>query len=1001
MKKVRIKVLPKAGGGVEVNNKLFNGNQTGFPTKFGEFSEEGPEVRKQLNGVPVEDANLEAEKGETMIMNQGGIPAQFKIGGKPHSQGGTPLQAPDGSFVFSKTKEMKIKDPTILAQFGVTAKSAVPADIAKKYDVNNYRKTLGDKNSSDLDKKTAEMMISNYNLKLAKLGLVQESMKGFPQGIPAISMPYIETMGINPAEFAATQGQQEQVNPDMNAKFGGGLPKAQWGKQQPTWQEISTGQPSYSRRPMSDGSKNNPFELPEVEVVGKSKKKVAGFSSLDVSQPRMSSKEKEARFAANPDTKDAYATYYKALHSGKASDMMAAADALDAFDVPNSVGWLPWTDQDKVQDLAGILREKAATVGKKTISAAEQTAQYAKKAKDAYDIVSYQMNKFPEGSIERLQKQGELNEIAKYHPVYKHNSPYIPGELTGTEPIVYSNNEINAINSIANKYPESLVQIIKKNTKAKVPSEKEKIIVKEQATVPVTNTPTTATTPTAIASEQIDWNFKYGGSLDRYDTAGQTPKKKSYRSKVMVVNGNSITAYQDDKGNKWAVNSKGEVIVGTIPKDYEADFVAKKSSTSPSNNPSIDTYTDPTQAMIKAKQAEGFDVDLTQTQPGGTPKEKRDRLANQHLRKGQKNVFGDIEWNDKTKADLQRRQPWIFKKYPDWDPNNTEQVKWAQDEYDKMYPGYYDQKDAKGNYIQGTSKNGKFGEHTFSMPAFNKKAAVATNTETVATEGDKAAAAAAGTGMFPQEQSGYAPWWRQDVVKTAGAAGDFFRVKKYDPWQAVPGVTLPEATFYDPTRELAASAEAANLGAQGLAAFQNPQAYAAGFSAIQGQSAKNAADIMGRYENLNVGVANQVSSQNAGILNNAEQTRAGLATQLFDKYTIANQQFDNAKNMARQNLRQSYIDAVTNKNNTANLNDLYDQYKIDPSTGGRIRWTNGRPIKPENAEKDFFTQFSDLRQKLPATVTDDAIIKLLSKESSKGATSQGNGIYDDAALRGR
>lgn len=245
--------------------------------------------------------------------------------------------------------------------------------------------------------------------------------------------------------------------------------------------------------------------------------------------------------------------------------------------------------------------------------------------------------------------------------------------------------------------------------------------------------------------------------------------------------------------------------------------------------------------------------------------------------------------------------------------------------------------------------------------------------------------------MATEQQSGHDPWWLQDIVKTAGAAGDFFRVKKYAPWQATPGVKLPDPTFYDPNRELAANAEMANIGAQGQAAFTNPQAFAAAYSAIQGQGAKNAADILSRYNNMNVGVANDFEMKRTDIMNQASANRAGLATQLADKYTIMNQQFDNSKNMARQNLRQSYIDAVTNKNYTGNLNDLYDQYKIDPSSGGRIRWTHGRPITPEDSADDTISKINSATARLMEQnpgLTRDKAIDIASKFYGQGTTSE-------------
>jgi len=213
-------------------------------------------------------------------------------------------------------------------------------------------------------------------------------------------------------------------------------------------------------------------------------------------------------------------------------------------------------------------------------------------------------------------------------------------------------------------------------------------------------------------------------------------------------------------------------------------------------------------------------------------------------------------------------------------------------------------------------------------------------------------------GYIPPKTAAYAPWWMQDIVKTTGAANDLMRVKQYMPWQAEPEVYLPDATFYDPTRELAANAEQANIQTQGLAAFTGPQALSARSSAIQGQGAKNAADIMARYNNLNVGIANQLSGQRSDIMNTAAQNQANMDTQLWDKYTVANQQFDNAKNQARQHLRQSYIDAITNRAKTQALNTMYPNYYTDPSRGGFVNF-KGDPNKIRANRPDFTNEYRD------------------------------------------
>jgi hypothetical protein len=162
------------------------------------------------------------------------------------------------------------------------------------------------------------------------------------------------------------------------------------------------------------------------------------------------------------------------------------------------------------------------------------------------------------------------------------------------------------------------------------------------------------------------------------------------------------------------------------------------------------------------------------------------------------------------------------------------------------------------------------------------------------------------------------------------------RIKKYPPWMATPGFTLPEGMFYSPERELAANSEMINQGIQGAATFTGPQGYAATAGYLQGQGAKTAANIMGRYNNLNVTEANRLSDSTNAVLNYASQQRANNATQLYDKNTVMNQQFDNSKALARQKLRQGYMDALTNRANTYNLNTINPQFAVGPGNGGMI-----------------------------------------------------------------
>lgn len=199
---------------------------------------------RTLKAVPRDQANIEAEAGETALMpNKNGLPAHFNIHGNRHTSGGTPLNVPKDTFIFSDTKKMRIKDPEILAEFGKAKGSWTPADLAKKYDINKYRKLLQDPDSDKLQVKTAEKMIENYNLKLAKLALVQESKKGFPQGIPAVAMPFLATYNVEPDQILPLKQPEQEALPQM--RFGGSLPRAQEGKTLPTgmdWSRV----PDYS-----------------------------------------------------------------------------------------------------------------------------------------------------------------------------------------------------------------------------------------------------------------------------------------------------------------------------------------------------------------------------------------------------------------------------------------------------------------------------------------------------------------------------------------------------------------------------------------------------------------------------------------------------------------------------------------------------------------------------------------------------------------------------------
>lgn len=216
--KVKIKKLPEQQmGGTKTGQQTADGALAIQPTAMGGadidqyIGEKAVDVKKTLQPEPREKSNVEVEKGEVVAgdLNGDGMIETYVAGGKRHSQGGTPLNLPDDTFIYSDTKSMKIKNPDVLKKFGKTSGSYTPADLAKQYDINKYRKILQDPNSDALDKKTAELMIRNYTMKLGALAVAQEGKKGFPQGVPLIAQPFME----------ANQITEEQVMPKYKPKF--------------------------------------------------------------------------------------------------------------------------------------------------------------------------------------------------------------------------------------------------------------------------------------------------------------------------------------------------------------------------------------------------------------------------------------------------------------------------------------------------------------------------------------------------------------------------------------------------------------------------------------------------------------------------------------------------------------------------------------------------------------------------------------------------------------
>ena len=856
MRKVKITGLPKSAKGGTAPTSLYKQIAPSYMAD----SLSTKELRKKttLGPVPEDQATLEAEEGEyAAVPDVDGLPALYKIGGKRHSQGGTPLNLPENSFIYSDTSAMKIKDPKILEEFGMPVKKGgyTPADVAKKYDLNKYREILSDKTTDKLARETAEKMIANYNVKLAKLALYQESKKGFPDGIPTVALPYLAMNAVQPQDVLplketntpAMRGAEDEVEAASN----------------PTEEQFEAQQTEPLARygGVANRIKDNPLL-----------KKV--YAKLGGSQNRF-----------NPES----------------GIYMTMAEGGPVFTDGNGV-------------------------------------QYSKNTSDI-DIPAM----FGYGGQPMYQAGGDV--------------PNTPVDDSKPADKTIPEDKIKKIDD-----PTLVVGDYYKDAEGKV-----RKVTKIKATDKVIN---------KSVSGKENYKPKYGSLEEDVKKAEEIMKgleEKGYATKGdtgwIVYKGAATALSLQDKDFLTCISSynKGEDGKSLGAPGFK---IAKQSSYEDKSmkkrvSDGFYGYADPSMVELRYWQARNPNVPIEEFDKldAATKVQNRKEMLKFYYSDEEINKLGDAI-NDPTKL------------YTKDFVSNKEKglVKRNQQKFETS--GYRSQ--LGDDFMFGLEHLDKY---NMEMTPEGDLA----DAEVVKEKDDKEIPTNE-LDVNPKPQMG-PEWWLQDVIKTAGAAGDMARVQKRLPWAPKLNPQLMDPTFYDPTRELAATQEQYNIGMQGATAYAPSQALNSRQSQMAGQGAKAAADILGRYNNLNVGQANQFAATKTQVLNQANASNAEITKGLFDATTIANQQYDNAKNQARQELRQSYIDAITNKEQAYALNQLYPNYQIDPSQGGRLFFNAGDELTGQttgdNASVAAYKKLKD--DPSMQGVPDNVLIQLV---TGKGYTQQ-------------
>jgi hypothetical protein len=830
MRKIKITNLPKAayGGPMNPYNQM-------APTYLPDtLSRKPTEESGTLSAVPRDRANLEAEGGETaLVLDVGGLPNFYDIRGKRHSEGGVPLNLPEDAFIFSDTSSMKIKDKDFLKDFNVTYKRGghTPADVSRKYDISKFRKILSDPDETKIAKATAENMISNYMQKLSKLALYQEAMKGFPDGIPKVAVPYMQMNAVNPMDMLPLKGQP---NEEMDERM---QETANPSQQQVEQMETNPIQ-AYGGA-IADKIKDNP-------LLQKVYKKLGG-----------------AKRRFQPET-----GIYMVMKNG--GPVFYDGNGTEADEENNNI-------------ILPIIFQKGG--------AAESTAATGKIPENLIKNVDDPDLKI--GDYFR-DKEGKVRKVSK----------------------LYSQDKVKPTKSGKDFYTPKFGSLEDDVRKA------EEIMKGLEAK--------------GLASKGKNGWTVYRGAKDALDIA----------EKELIT---SLASYNKDDSGK-SLGAPGFNIASQS--SYTDKNRTKKA------DDGFFGFVDPEMVEYRFWQAMNPNVPAEQFK-------SLDAAAKLDNRTKMLGFYGYTPEEIKKLGDKVNDPAKLYTKDFISD-KKTGLVKRNQDRFESA--GYRTQlgDDFKfglehvDKYEFQRSPEGEIvvGKETDDKPE-GPGDIVPTDLEVGETSKD----------IGPE-------WWLQDAIRTFGAAGDMARIKKYMPW--VPKVTpyMPSPTFYDPTRELAANAEQAAIAAQASTAYSPGTASSARLSQIQGTAARQAADTLGRYNNLNVGTANEFEAKKADVFNQTNLANAELTKEYFDKVTMANQQYDNSKSQTRQELRSAYIDAITNKEQTYAMNQLYPNYQVDPSMGGRLRFIKGEELTPMEQSAGKIEQFQKIKGMLPG-VDDNTILKLM------------------------
>lgn len=804
-------------------------------------------VKNTMGAVPREQANIEVEGGETVIgdVNQDGFLEHMTFVGKRHSEGGMPVNIPDGSFIFSDTKKLRIKDKEVLKNiFGLPDKKGgyTPAEIAKRYQVNNYIQDLKSEDTDAITKRSATEMLKNNMEKLGQLALIQESMKGFPDGIPAIAE----------SVMAGMQGGAEE-QPMQEAKMGGMKQYQQAGRVGETF--YINGKPhKITKRyegffdTVGEGSDewvtfDKPITLPNGDKI----------SEMLLRDYQQMSKKGKIDLGYNTGSYLVDPEYYTSV-----DNLGWGNQAISRPGKGNKYFTLNFSSKPN----AAAPKEELPKVGQK----------YSIGNKE-FEVVDPAMTD-GSGRVVRVKQTADpdrnVGSFIDTYGGYKVIPLDVFQKLTGTAPAQQNfSNPTTAGNPSSSVFERSdVIQEIKKPAQPGTGANRNS----------GSNRPATRKTTAPKTDDEILNMFEEGGSLEMYQTAGQT--------------GNEIPAGSIKRAD-GAVRYMFYTDTEKIVKDEKGNIVSRAPITASGFRPHPGDR-NPSRNPVTGKVEKGWNKSKYTA-------EQIEQLARARGYTGPK--------------DNKILQQWIINH-----PEFSKVVNQLHDKYKMPYAG----KEVDGYWgVRWDDALQAIPEKTKEQPAPEK--------QKPADEPVKEKEVAEQPVASKQERK-QGPWWLQDIVNFVGASTD--DIDRYEPSQTKVALTTPGYVTEDPTRRLAANQEQmSKIQAQTENTVDGNVGLASMLGA-SGQGFANAANVLGEVENRNVNIVNQAYANTAAIENQEAMLNEQGRQKYIEDMATLNQQYDNARQMKKWRQIAAFNNGVTN-HMRKNLMEqvLFPQVYMDPLTG--------------------------------------------------------------------